>query len=70
MSRISKERKRRSGPKDAVCGWTLTIIRPVSRYRSREKKHVFYFFQQFLKKVESLSIFLTLENFVLRAGSE
>jgi hypothetical protein len=23
MSRISKERKRRSGPKDAVCGWAL-----------------------------------------------
>jgi len=22
---ISKERKRRSGPKDAVCGWALTI---------------------------------------------
>ncbi len=26
MSRISKERKRRSGPKDAVCGWAQTDI--------------------------------------------
>ncbi len=42
MSRISKERKRRSGPKDAVCGWALANrvdavqVKPLCRPKRQE----------------------------------